>query len=167
MVRSFWENEFANYDRGFRQEVVGPIQNKVGQLFLAPALRNVLGQVGTTINFRFMMDKKRIFIANLSKGLIGETHSSLLGSLLITGFELAALSRADIPENEREDFFLYADEFQNYATESFASILSEARKYRLCLTLGSRVVRFLRPFPDRNGTSNRDFFHPDCEGKSG
>lgn len=140
MVRSFWENEFANYDRGFRQEVVGPIQNKVGQLFLAPALRNVLGQVGTTINFRFMMDEKRIFIANLSKGLIGETHSSLLGSLLITGFELAALSRADIPENEREDFFLYADEFQNYATESFASILSEARKYRLCLTLAHQYM---------------------------
>ena len=140
MVRSFWENEFANYDRGFRQEVVGPIQNKVGQLFLAPALRNVLGQVGTTINFRFMMDKKRIFIANLSKGLIGETHSSLLGSLLITGFELAALSRADIPENEREDFFMYADEFQNYATESFASILSEARKYRLCLTLAHQYM---------------------------
>jgi hypothetical protein len=69
MVRSFWEDEFANYERSFRQEVVGPIQNKVGQLFLSPAIRNVLGQVGTKINFRFMMDRKRIFIANLSKGL--------------------------------------------------------------------------------------------------
>jgi energy-coupling factor transporter ATP-binding protein EcfA2 len=140
MVRSFWVNEFANYDRGFRQEVVGPIQNKVGQLFLAPALRNVLGQVGTTINFRFMMDRKRIFIANLSKGLIGETHSSLLGSLVVTGFELAALSRADCPINQREDFFLYADEFHHYATDSFAGILSEARKYRLSLTLAHQYM---------------------------
>jgi len=140
MVRSFWENEFAKYDKGFRQEVIGPIQNKVGQLFLAPALRNVLGQVGTKINFRFIMDRKRIFIANLSKGLIGEAHSSLLGALLITGFELAALSRADIPIEKRQDFFLYADEFHHYATDSFASILSEARKYRLSLTLAHQYL---------------------------
>jgi hypothetical protein len=140
MVRSFWVNEFAGYERGFRQEVVSPIQNKVGQIFLAPALRNVLGQVGTKINFRFMMDHKRVFIANLSKGLIGETHSSLLGSLLVTGFELAALSRADSPADERTDFFLYADEFHHYATDSFASILSEARKYRLSLTLAHQYL---------------------------
>lgn len=140
MVRSFWVNEFANYDRSFRQEAISPIQNKVGQLFLSPALRNVLGQVGTKINFRFMMDNKRIFIANLSKGLIGEAHSSLLGSLLITGFELAALSRADCPPDKREDFFLYADEFHHYATDSFASILSEARKYGLSLTLAHQYL---------------------------
>lgn len=140
MVRSFWVNEFAQYDRAFRQEVISPIQNKVGQLFLAPALRNVLGQVGTKINFRFMMDEKRIFIANLSKGLIGETHSSLLGSLLVTGFELAALSRADCPVEQRADFFLYVDEFHHCATDSFASILSEARKYRLSLTLAHQYL---------------------------
>jgi hypothetical protein len=140
MVRSFWVNEFANYDRSFRQEVVSPIQNKVGQLFLAPSLRNALGQVATKVNFRFMMDEQRIFIANLSKGLIGEAHSSLLGSLLITGFEVAALSRADIPPAERRDFFLYADEFHHYATDSFASILSEARKYRLSLTLAHQYL---------------------------
>jgi len=140
MVRSFWVNEFANYDRSFRQEVVSPIQNKVGQLFLSPPLRNVLGQVTSKINFRFMMDQKRIFIANLSKGRIGEAHSSLLGSLLVTGFEIAALSRADIPPHQREDFFLYADEFHHYATDSFASILSEARKYRLSLTLAHQYL---------------------------
>lgn len=140
MIRSFWLNEFASYDKGFRQEVVGPVQNKVGQIFLAPALRNVLGQVINKVNFRFMMDEKRIFIANLSKGQIGETHSSLLGSLLVTGFELAALSRADTPIDKREDFFLYADEFHHYATDSFASILSEARKYRLCLTLAHQYL---------------------------
>jgi energy-coupling factor transporter ATP-binding protein EcfA2 len=140
MVRSFWVNEFAAYDRGFRQVVIAPIQNKVGQLFLAPALRNVLGQVRTKINFRFMMDHRRIFVANLRKGLIGEAHSSLLGSLLVTGFELAALSRADCPADEREDFFLYADEFHHCATDSFASILSEARKYRLSLTLAHQYL---------------------------
>jgi len=140
MVRSFWNNEFANYDRSFRQEAISPIQNKVGQLFMSPALRNVLGQVGTKINFRFIMDQKRIFIANLSKGHIGETHSSLLGSLLVTGFELAALSRADSPPEKREDFFLYADEFHHYATDSFASILSEARKYGLSLTVAHQYL---------------------------
>jgi len=140
MVRSFWNDEFGKYDRGFRQEVISPIQNKVGQIFLAPMLRNVLGQVATKINFRFMMDRKRIFIANLSKGMIGDTHSSLLGSLLITGFELAALSRADCPPDERQDFYLYVDEFHHCATESFASILSEARKYRLSLTLAHQYL---------------------------
>lgn len=140
MVRSFWINEFANYERGFRQEVVSPIQNKVGQLFLSPSLRNALGQVGSKVNFRFIMDEQRIFIANLSKGLIGEAHSSLLGALLITGFEVAALSRADIPPHERRDFYLYADEFHHYATDSFASILSEARKYRLSLTLAHQYL---------------------------
>jgi hypothetical protein len=140
MVRSFWQNEFANYDRSFRQEAVSPIQNKVGQLFLAPSLRNALGQIGSKVNFRFMMDEQRIFIANLSKGFIGEAHSSLLGSLLITGFEVAALSRADIPPQDRRDFFLYADEFHHYATDSFASILSEARKYRLSLTLAHQYI---------------------------
>ncbi len=140
MVRSFWIHEFETYERRFRQEVIAPIQNKVGQVFLAPALRNVLGQVRTKINFRFMMDSKRIFIANLSKGLIGEMHSSLLGSLLVTGFELAALSRADLPPEKRTDFYLFADEFHHYATGSFASILSEARKYRLCLTLAHQYL---------------------------
>jgi hypothetical protein len=140
MVVSFWNEEFARYDKSFRQEIIGPIQNKVGQLFLAPALRNVLGQVRSTINFRYVMDNRQIFIANLSKGRIGEIHSILLGSLLVTGFELAALSRADIPAEERKDFFLYVDEFQNCATESFASILSEARKYRLSLTLAHQYL---------------------------
>jgi hypothetical protein len=140
MVRSFWVNEFEGYDRKYRQEAIAPIQNKVGQLFLAPPLRHVLGQVATKINFRFMMDRRRVFLANLSKGLLGETHSSLLGALLVTGFELAALSRADLPTEQRQDFFLYADEFQHCATDSFTSILSEARKYRLSLTLAHQYL---------------------------
>jgi hypothetical protein len=140
MVRSFWEHEFANYDPRFRQEIVAPIQNKVGQIFLSPSLRNVLGQIPSRVNFRFIMDRQQIFIANLSKGLLGDVHSSLIGSLLVTGFELAALSRADTPEHLRKDFFLYADEFQHYATDSFATILSEARKYRLSLTLAHQYL---------------------------
>lgn len=140
MVRSFWVNEFESYDRKFLQEIISPIQNKAGQLFLSPPIRHVLGQVKTKVNFRFMMDRKRIFIANLGKGYLGEAHSSLLGSLLVTGFEVAALSRADSPPDKREDFFLYVDEFQNCATDSFASILSEARKYRLCLTLAHQYI---------------------------
>lgn len=140
MVRSFWINEFEMYDKKFLQEIISPIQNKVGQLFFAPPIRHVLGQVRTKVNFRFMMDNRRIFIANLSKGHLGETHSNLLGSLLVTGFEIAALSRADSPPEKREDYFLYVDEFQNCATDSFASILSESRKYGLCLTLAHQYV---------------------------
>jgi TraM recognition site of TraD and TraG/Helicase HerA, central domain len=140
MVRSFWVNEFGAYDPRFLQEVISPVQNKIGQLFFAPPIRLTLGQVASKVNFRFMMDHRRIFIANLCKGYLGEAHSSLLGSLLVTGFEIAALSRADCPADAREDFFLYVDEFQNCATDSFASILSEARKYRLCLTLAHQYV---------------------------
>jgi energy-coupling factor transporter ATP-binding protein EcfA2 len=140
MIRSFWLNEFEGYGRNFMQETIAPIQNKVGQIFFAPPLRHVLGQVGTKINFRFMMDERRVFIANLSRGKLGESHSALLGSLLVTAFEVAALSRADCPPSERKDFFLYADEFQHCATDSFASILAEARKYRLILTLAHQYL---------------------------
>lgn len=140
MIRSFWVNEFERYDQRFLQEVISPVQNKVGQLFLAPPLRHALGQIATKINFRFMMDKRRIFVANLSKGLLGDAQSSLLGALLVSAFEIAAKTRADCPQEKREDFFLYVDEFQLCATDSFASILSESRKYRLCLTLAHQYL---------------------------
>ena len=140
LIRSFWVNEFENYDRKYLQEAVAPIQNKVGQLLFAPAVRHVIGQVGSKVSFRFMMDRRRIFVASLSKGSLGETHTSLLGSLLVTGFELAALSRSQIPADNRDDFHLYVDEFQLCATDSFASILSEARKYGLSLTLAHQYV---------------------------
>jgi hypothetical protein len=112
----------------------------VGQLFFVPAVRHVLGQVKTQVDFRFVMDNRHIFIANISKGKLGEMHSNLLGSLLVTGFELAALSRANIAPELRASFFLYVDEFQNCATDSFASILSESRKYGLSLTLAHQYV---------------------------
>lgn len=139
-VRSFWLMEFAGYDRRFLSEVISPVQNKVGQLFMAAPVRNVLGQVKSKIDMRFMMDDKRIFIANLSKGKLGADKANMLGALLVTEFQLAAMSRADVPEAGREDFFLYIDEFHNFSTDSFASILSEARKYRLCLTLSHQYM---------------------------
>jgi len=145
LVRSFWLHEFAGYEQKFVREAIAPIQNKVGQLLLSPQLRNVLGQVRSTLDARFMMDEGRIFIANLSKGRLGEDRSQLLGALLVNQFQLAALSRADIPEASRRDFHLYVDEFQSFTTDSFATILSEARKYRLCLTLSHQYIEQLRP----------------------
>jgi type IV secretory pathway TraG/TraD family ATPase VirD4 len=146
MVRSFWQNEFDSYNSQFVAEAVSPILNKVGQLFMSPLLRNVLGQVRSKIDCRFMMDNRRIFIANLSKGKLGEDKSHLLGALLVHQFQLAALSRADVPEHERNDFNLVVDEFQNFASDSFAGILSEARKYRLCLTLSHQ---FMNQLPEK------------------
>jgi len=140
MVRSFWTNEFDGYHSKFMQEAVAPIQNKVGQLLMSSNVRNILGQVRNRIEARFIMDSGRIFIADLSKGKLGNDKSRLVGALLVTQFELAAMSRADVPENERRDFFLYVDEFQSFASDTFASILSEARKYRLCLTLSHQYI---------------------------
>ena len=145
MLRSYWLTEFESYNERFLQEAIAPIQNKVGQLLMSPYLRNVLGQVRSKIDARFMMDRSRIFIADLSKGKLGADKSNLLGALLATQFELAAISRATVPEDERKDFFLYVDEFQSFLSDSFVSMLSEARKYRLCLTLSHQYVEQLRP----------------------
>ncbi|MBU2545030.1 type IV secretion system DNA-binding domain-containing protein [Patescibacteria group bacterium] len=140
IVKSFWVNEFARYAQKYETEATAAIQNKVGQFISAPLIRNIIGQVKSTINMREIMDGKKILIMNLSKGRIGEDNSRLLGALLITKLQLAAMSRVDIPEVERKDFFLYVDEFQNFATESFANILSEARKYRLALILAHQYI---------------------------
>jgi hypothetical protein len=145
IVHSFWTNEFEMYDKRFLQEIIGPIQNKIGQLLMSPKTRNVLGQVKSKMDARFMMDNRRIFIANLSKGRLGEDKSNLLGALLVTQFHLAAMSRVNIPEESREDFNLVVDEFQSFGSDSFASILSEARKYHLCLTLSHQYIDQLRP----------------------
>jgi len=148
-LHAFWTREFASYDKRFLSEVISPILNKVGQLLMAPVIRNILGQVRSRIDFRFMMDDRRIFIANLSKGRIGPDKSNLLGSLLVTQFQLAAMSRADIPEDERKDFFLVVDEYTNFCTDSFMSILSEARKFRLSLALsGQYLAQASKPIRD-------------------
>ena len=140
VIKSFWTNEFANYEPRYQKEAVAPIQNKIGQFLSASVIRNMVAQVKSTIDVREIMDTKKILIMNLSKGRIGEDNSRLLGGMLITEIQLAAMSRVDIPEEERKDFFLYVDEFQNFATPSFANILSEARKYRLSLIMAHQYV---------------------------
>jgi type IV secretory pathway TraG/TraD family ATPase VirD4 len=140
VVKSFWVQEFARYTQRYEVEATAAIQNKVGQFISAPLIRNIIGQVKSNINMREVMDGGKILIANISKGRIGEDNSRLLGALLITKLQLAAMSRVDVPEEERKDFFLYVDEFQNFATESFVNILSEARKYRLALILANQYI---------------------------
>ncbi len=140
IVKSFWEKEFASYKERYRTEAVAPIQNKVGQFLSSSIIRNIVGQTKSTINLRKIMDEGKILILNLSKGRIGEDASALLGAMMITKLQIAAMSRVDIPEDERKDFYLYVDEFQNFSTESFADILSEARKYRLNLILAHQYM---------------------------
>jgi Helicase HerA, central domain len=146
VVRSFWLNEYAGYGDGFRSEAIAPIQNKIGKALMEPRLRNMLAQPKSTITLRRLMDEGAIVICNISKGGLGESTAHLLGALLTTAIAQAALSRADTPAAERRTFHLYADEFQSFATESFALILSEARKYSLTLTIGHQ---YLDQLPDR------------------
>ncbi len=154
MVKAFWVDEFANYNEKYRTEAIAPIQNKVGQFLSSAIIRNIVGQPRSTIDLRDIMDNRKILLMDLSKGKVGEDNSDLLGSMIITKLQLAAMSRVDIPEHDRKDFYLYVDEFQNFVTESFASILSEARKYRLNLTIGHQYIGQLAP--DRNNTKVRD-----------
>jgi DNA segregation ATPase FtsK/SpoIIIE-like protein len=149
VVKGFWTNEFARYSQKFETEATAAIQNKVGQFVSNPLVRNILGQAHSSIDLRKVMDEGKILIVNLSKGRIGEDNSALLGAMIITKLQLAAMSRVDIPEKDRRDFYLCVDEFQNFATESFATILSEARKYRLSLTVANQYLRQL----DQEGKS--------------
>lgn len=140
VVRAFWESEFAAYSERYATEAVAPIQNKVGTLLSPPAIRNMLGQVRSTIDIRAIMDRGQVLIVNLAKGRLGEAPTHLLGAFLATAFAQAAEARTDVAESERRDFTLYADEFQHFATDSFATILSEARKYHLALVLAHQFV---------------------------
>jgi CxxC-x17-CxxC domain-containing protein len=143
VVKAFWVNEFSGYNDKFASEAVAPIQNKVGQFLSSALIRNIVGQVKSSINIRHIMDEGKILIMNLSKGRIGEDNSALLGSMMITKLQLAAMSRVDTNEEDRRDFYLYVDEFQNFATDSFANILSEARKYHLSLILAHQYIEQL------------------------
>ena len=141
VMKNFWVNEFAKYAQKFETEATAAIQNKIGKFVANPLVRHILGQSTSSLDFRKNMDEGKIMIFNLSKGRIGEDNSALLGSMIITKLQLAAMSRVDIPnEADRRDFFLYVDEFQNFATDSFANILSEARKYRLSLILAHQYI---------------------------
>jgi hypothetical protein len=145
VVRSFWLNEYAAYTDSFRNEAIAPIQNKIGKALMTPSLRNMLAQPRSSITFRRLMDEGAVVICNLSKGSLGESTAHLLGALITTSLAQAALSRADTPAPQRRPFHLYVDEFQSFATESFALILSEARKYALTLTIGHQ---YLAQLPD-------------------
>lgn len=140
VVKMFWVDEFTKWNERVLQEVVSPIQNKVGQFLSTSLIRNIVGQTQSTFDVRKIMDERKILILNLSKGRIGEDASALMGAMMITKIQLAAMGRVDIAEDERKDFYLYVDEFQNFATLSFANILSEARKYHLNLILANQYV---------------------------
>jgi hypothetical protein len=142
-VKSFWVDEFAKYTDKFAAEATPAIQNKIGQFTNNPLIRNIIGQSKSSFDLRKMMDENKIIIINLSKGRVGEANANLLGSMIITKIYLAAMSRADVSERELQklpNFYLYVDEFQSFANESFADILSEARKYKLNLTIAHQYI---------------------------
>lgn len=140
VVKGFWIDEFETWEDRFRKEAVAAIQNKVGQFLSSFLIRNIVGQTKSTINMREIMDNNKILIVNLSKGRIGEDAMRLLGGMIVTKIQLAAMERVDMPEEERKNFYLTVDEFQNFVTESFANILSEARKYRLNLLVAHQYI---------------------------
>lgn len=143
VVSYFWDYEFARYPDRFLAEVVSPIQNKVGAFLSSPLVRNITGQTRSSFRLREVMDRGLVLVANLAKGRIGEDTSALLGAMLVTKLQLAAMSRADIPESGRRDFYLYADEFHSIATLSFTDLLAEARKYRLSVVLANQFTEQL------------------------
>jgi hypothetical protein len=140
VVRNFWLVEFASWNDKFAAEAVAPVLNKVGAFTANPIVRNIIGQPKSSFNIRQIMDERKILIVNLTRGLVGEDNAALLGALMVTKIQLASMSRADIPIEERAPFYLYVDEFQHFATDSFATILSEARKYGLNLTVANQYI---------------------------
>lgn len=140
VVKDFFVNEYNKYDPKFQREAVSPIQNKVGQFLSSSTIRNIVGQDKSTIDLFQAMNEGKIILIDLSIGKIGEDNSALLGAMLITKFQLAAMQRSAMKAEDRRDFYLYVDEFQNFATDSFAVILSEARKYKLNLTMTNQYI---------------------------
>ncbi len=142
-VKAFWTEEFANYTERMAAEAVPAIQNKIGQFTANPLVRNIIGQAKSTFDIRKVMDEQKILIINLSKGRIGDTNTSLLGSMIITKIYLAAMSRAELSHSQMgglSNFYFYVDEFQSFANETFADILAEARKYKLALIIAHQYV---------------------------
>jgi hypothetical protein len=140
ILKNFWVNEFNKFTPRLHSESTSPILNKVGQFLSSQTIRNIVGHPKSTIDLETMMNEGKIVIMNLSQGKLGEDSSALLGAMMITKMQLAAMNRVYIPEQERRDFYLYVDEFQNFATQSFIKILSEARKYRLNLILANQYI---------------------------
>ena len=140
VVKSYWENEVAKTSDFHKSEKLGYLVSKVGRFVENEMMRNIIGQTHSSFDFRDIMDKQKVLLVNLSKGKTGEVNANLLGLIIVSKLQMAALSRADMPESERKDFYLYIDEFQNFITDSIATILSEARKYRLCLTIAHQYI---------------------------
>ncbi len=145
VVKNFWVNEFAGWSEKFDAEAITPLLNKVGQFVATNMIRNIVGQPDNKFDIRKVMDEKKILLMKVSKGILGEENSNLLGAMIVTKIYQAAMSRADTHEEKRGDFYLYVDEFQNFATDTFEEILSEARKYRLNLTIAHQFVGQLSP----------------------
>lgn len=146
-VRFFWHSEFSNWNERFLSEIISPVQNKVGAIVSAPSLRNILGQWRSSFDIASVMRERKILLLNLSKGQIGEDKANLIGSLVVATLQAAAMKRAAELEGERSDYHLYVDEFHSFGTDVFSSILSEARKFRLTLTLSQQ---YLAQSPDNN-----------------
>jgi len=143
VLRNFWEKEYARMPDRLKAEAISPIQNKIGQFVTSRMIRNIVGKPKSSINLEEIMNEGKILILNLSQGKLGEDNAALLGAMIITQIQLAAMNRSFMKEEDRKDFFLYVDEFQNFATTSFIKILSEARKYRLALTLANQYIEQL------------------------
>jgi hypothetical protein len=144
-VARFWTQEFPSYDQRFQAEASAPILNKVGQFSASPTLRNILGQVSPKFDLGHAMDDRRILIANLSKGRVGEQASNLIGSLLLSHLQLVAMRRSELATQERTPFFVHIDEFQSFSTEAFASLLSESRKFAVHFALANQYIEQLIP----------------------
>jgi hypothetical protein len=144
VVRNFWINEMGQTSDFHKSEVLGWFVGKFGAFMTNTTMRNILGQVQSSLNLREIMDQKKILLVNLSKGLVGELNMQLLGMIFISKIQMAAMSRADIPEDQRVNFTLYIDEFQNFVTDNISAILSESRKYKLSLVMANQFVQQLR-----------------------
>ena len=153
MVRAFWEKEMAKTSDFHKSEMLGYLISKVGRFVENEMMRNIIGQPKSGFNLREIMDTKKILLVNLSKGKVGEMNSNLLGLIIVSKLQMAALARADMPEEQRKDFFLYIDEFQNFITDSISVILAEARKYRLNLIMAHQYIGQLS---QNNDTRVRD-----------
>ncbi len=156
VVRAFWEKEMAKTSDFHKSEMLGYLISKVGRFVENSMMRNIVGQSKSGFNFRKIMDDGKILLVNLSKGRTGEINAKLLGLILVSKIQIAALSRADIPESERKDFYLYVDEFQNFITDAFASILSEARKYKLNLVIAHQYLGQLQQAAGAQGAGSSD-----------
>ncbi len=156
IVRAFWEKEMAKTSDFHKSEMLGYLISKVGRFVENSMMRNIVGQSKSAFNFREVMDNKKILLVNLAKGKVGEINAKLLGLIIVSKIQMAALSRADTPGSERKDFYLYVDEFQNFITDAFSSILSEARKYRLGLIVAHQYLGQLEQAAGAQGAGSKD-----------